>query len=65
MRETTVENKRALRRHMHTHASLLGAALTALLNAGQEMKEKGTFTFAQGAIPFAKASSFMASRREG
>lgn len=52
-------------RRISVGGALARAALTALLNAGQEMKEKGTFAFAQGAIPFAKASSFMASRREG
>jgi len=46
-------------RRISVGGALARAALTALLNAGQEIKEKGSFTFAQSAISFAKVSGFM------
>lgn len=51
-------------RRISVGGALARAALTALLEAGQEIKEKGSFTFAQKAISFGKASGFMTSRRE-
>jgi len=46
-------------RRISVGGALARAALTALLNAGQEIKEKGSFTFAQSAISFTKVSGFM------
>ncbi len=41
--------------------SFARAALGAFMRAAQEVKEKGTFTYAADAIPDAQASSYMAS----
>jgi 2-methylisocitrate lyase-like PEP mutase family enzyme len=43
--------------------ALARAALGAVLRAGREIKERGTFTFANDAVPFADVNAMMAGRR--
>ena len=40
-------------------SAFAGAALGAFELAARELKEKGTFTFAANAMPYADASSYM------
>jgi 2-methylisocitrate lyase-like PEP mutase family enzyme len=44
-------------------ASLARAALGAFVRAAREMKEKGTFTYAQEAISGAEVSAYLASQK--
>jgi 2-methylisocitrate lyase-like PEP mutase family enzyme len=44
--------------------SLARAALGALMRAAREMKDKGTFTYAQDAIPHAEVDGYMAGIRD-
>ena len=43
--------------------ALARAALGAVLRAGREIKERGTFTFANDAVPFADVNAMMAGKR--
>jgi 2-methylisocitrate lyase-like PEP mutase family enzyme len=49
-------------RRISTGSALNRAAMGAFLNAAREMKEKGTFTFLENAVPFAALSNFMARK---
>jgi 2-methylisocitrate lyase-like PEP mutase family enzyme len=49
-------------RRISTGSALNRAAMGAFLNAAREMKEKGTFTFLENALPFAALSNFMAGK---
>jgi len=49
-------------RRISTGSTLNRAAMGAFLNAAREMKEKGTFTFLEKAVPFAALSNFMARK---
>jgi 2-methylisocitrate lyase-like PEP mutase family enzyme len=59
---SVVELAQAGVRRISTGSALHRAAMGALLNAAKEMKEKGTFTFLEKAMPFGELSNFMASR---
>jgi 2-methylisocitrate lyase-like PEP mutase family enzyme len=59
---SVVELAQAGVRRISTGSALHRAAMGALLNAAKEMKEKGTFTFLEKAVPFGELSNFMASR---
>ena len=48
-------------RRISVGSSLSRAALTAFVSAAREMKERGTFTFAEGAIPYADFNALMES----
>jgi 2-methylisocitrate lyase-like PEP mutase family enzyme len=50
-------------RRISVGGALARAALGALMRAGREMKEKGTFTFVDEAAPSAEVSAFMETRR--
>ncbi|HYL67528.1 MAG TPA: isocitrate lyase/phosphoenolpyruvate mutase family protein [Candidatus Limnocylindria bacterium] len=50
-------------RRLSVGGALARAALGALLRAGREMKEKGTFTFVDEASPSAEVGAFMETRR--
>jgi 2-methylisocitrate lyase-like PEP mutase family enzyme len=43
-------------------SALARAALGEFMRAAREMKERGTFTFADAAIPFAEINQLMAPR---
>ncbi len=47
-------------RRISLGSTLARAALGALIGAGREMMDEGTFTFAEAALPFAEASALMA-----
>jgi 2-methylisocitrate lyase-like PEP mutase family enzyme len=49
-------------RRISTGSALHRAAMGAFLNAAREMKEQGTFTFLENAVPFAALSNFMAGK---
>lgn len=49
-------------RRISTGSALNRAAMGAFLAAAREMKEKGTFTFLENAVPFAALSNFMARK---
>jgi 2-methylisocitrate lyase-like PEP mutase family enzyme len=49
-------------RRISTGSALNRAAMGAFLNAAREMKEQGTFTFLENAVPFAALSNFMAGK---
>jgi 2-methylisocitrate lyase-like PEP mutase family enzyme len=46
-------------RRISVGSSLSRAALTGFMNAAREMKERGTFTFAESAIPYADVNAMM------
>lgn len=46
-------------RRISAGSSLSRAALTGFMSAAREMKEKGTFTFAESAIPYAEVNAMM------
>ena len=46
-------------RRISVGSSLSRAALTGFVNAAREMKESGTFRFAEGAIPYAEVNGMM------
>ena len=48
-------------RRISTGSALHRAAMGGFLSAAKEMKEKGTFTFLETAVPFSELSNFMAS----
>jgi 2-methylisocitrate lyase-like PEP mutase family enzyme len=48
-------------RRISTGSALHRAAMGGFLTAAKEMKEKGTFTFLEKAVPFSELSNFMAS----
>ena len=49
-------------RRISTGSALHRAAMGGFWTAAKEVKEKGTFTFLEKAVPFAELSNFMASR---
>jgi 2-methylisocitrate lyase-like PEP mutase family enzyme len=49
-------------RRISTGSALHRAAMGGFWTAAKEVKEKGTFTFLEKALPFAELSNFMASR---
>ncbi len=49
-------------RRISTGSALHRAAMGGFWTAAKEVKEKGTFTFLEKALPFAQLSNFMASR---
>lgn len=49
-------------RRISTGSALHRAAMAGFWSAAKEMKEKGTFTFLEKAMPFGELSNFMASR---
>lgn len=49
-------------RRISVGGALARAALGALMRAGREMKEKGTFTFVDGAAPSAEVNAIMTDR---
>lgn len=49
-------------RRISTGGALARAALSGLLRAAREMKEKGTFTFVEDAAPSAEVNGFMTTR---
>jgi 2-methylisocitrate lyase-like PEP mutase family enzyme len=49
-------------RRISLGGALARAALGALMSAGREMKEKGTFTFVEDAAPSAEVNSIMTDR---
>jgi 2-methylisocitrate lyase-like PEP mutase family enzyme len=49
-------------RRISTGSALHRAAMGGFWSAAKEVKEKGTFTFLEKAVPFAELSNFMASR---
>jgi 2-methylisocitrate lyase-like PEP mutase family enzyme len=49
-------------RRISTGSALHRAAMGGFWTAAKEVKEKGTFTFLEQAVPFAELSNFMASR---
>ncbi len=46
-------------RRISVGSSLSRAALTGFMNAAREMKEHGTFNFAEGALPYADGNKMM------
>ena len=42
--------------------ALARAALGAVMRAGREIKERGTFTFANDAVPFAEVNAMMTGK---
>jgi 2-methylisocitrate lyase-like PEP mutase family enzyme len=56
------ELKAAGARRISVGGALARAALGALLSAGREMKEQGTFTFVDGAAPSAEVNGIMTDR---
>lgn len=59
----TVEQLAAMGvRRISVGSALSRAALGAFVRAAKEIREHGTFTFAEDAIPFAEANQFMAER---
>ena len=46
-------------RRISVGSSLSRAALTGFMNAAREMKERGTFSFAESAIPYAEVNAMM------
>jgi 2-methylisocitrate lyase-like PEP mutase family enzyme len=51
-------------RRISVGSSLSRAALTGFISAAREMKERGTFTFAERAIPYADVNALMGERLE-
>lgn len=51
-------------RRISTGSALSRAALGAFLRAAREMRDKGSFTFGEEAVPFAEVNGFMADRIE-
>jgi 2-methylisocitrate lyase-like PEP mutase family enzyme len=51
-------------RRISLGSALSRAALGAFLRAAREVKEQGTFTFAEEALPYAQASDLVAGRRQ-
>ena len=51
-------------RRISVGSSLSRAALTGFMSAAREMKEHGTFTFAEGAIPYADVNKLMGEHVE-
>jgi hypothetical protein len=47
---------------MSTGSALHRAAMGGFWSAAKEMKEEGTFTFLEKAMPFGELSNFMAGR---
>ena len=62
---TVAELAKAGVRRISTGGSLARAALGALIRAGREMQEAGTFTYAADAVPDADVSAMMSQERGG
>ena len=62
---TVAELAKAGVRRISTGGSLARAALGALIRAGREMREAGTFTYAADAVPDAEVAAMMSQERGG
>ena len=62
---TVAELAKAGVRRISTGGSLARAALGALIRAGREVREAGTFTYAADAVPDAEVAAMMSQERGG